>query len=447
MKVLKKLSYLIAIFLILLINALNVHSESTDTLTLDECIDLAIENSLVMEQYRLDKTFAHADSLMGFGSLLPNISTSLSFTRSWGHTYSGDINWEEFGIPPQSGVSNSYQFRATLNQPLIAPLNIFTFLGSRANSKAQDISYELSTEDMIITSAEAYFSLIKMEALHKAAEISYQASQKHLEYAKVLSEVGGASQIDVTKAQTSERQAKLNLIQAESNLEKAKMSLNYLIGRDVDEELIIEIPEEILIIDYDYDRCLEVAFINRQDIEQYEQLKKATKYYYAGSIASKFPQIYGNFSYYWNDDELQTENWGRNDGYSLGITLSLDLFDNFNTEASIIKKRASYILSNMSYDQIKQDIQRDVREAYLGWIEASKSLDVAEAYVEETDYELELAERRYQLSAGSIIELTDAQASFYTSQTEYQDALYNYYISTIELAKAMGVLDEYIDKL
>lgn len=421
-------------------------SEDDNTLDLSECIDLAIENSIAMETARMDKTFAHADSLLSLGSILPNVSTSLSFTRSWGQSFS-EMDWEEYGIPQPSSVRNNYQFQATLSQPLIAPVNLLSYFSKRANSQAQDISYDLSTEEMVITSAEAYFSLIKMSGLFKAAESSYQASEKHLQYTKVLYEVGGASKIDIAKAKSAERNAKLNLISAEANLERAKMTLNNLIGRDVDKEILVEIPTQKMDEDYDYKECLEVALNNRQDIKQYELLKSSSKLSYASSIFRKFPQVYGNFSYYWNDDEFTTENWGDNDGYSIGVTLSWDLFDNFSTESSIMKARASHQLSKMSYDKITQDIELDVRDAYLSWVEAKKRLEVAEVYIEQTEYELQLAERRYQLSAGSIIELNDAQSSHYTSQTEYQDALYNYYISNIELSKAMGVLDEFINNL
>jgi len=51
---------------------------------------------------------------------------------------------------------------------------------------------------------------------------------------------------------------------------------------------------------------------------------------------------------------------------------------------------------------------------------------------------LDLANGRYQVGVGSIIEVTDAETTYTSAQTDRIRALYDYKIAEAQLAKAIG---------
>ena len=122
------------------------------------------------------------------------------------------------------------------------------------------------------------------------------------------------------------------------------------------------------------------------------------------------------------------------------MQISLNLFDGLSTESAIARARAAKKLAEIKQQQSDESISLEVRSAYLSAQEASERMVVAKRAMVQASLELELAERRYELEAGSIIELTDAQATFSKANGDYISAVYDYQMSAIELERAVGTL-------
>ena len=413
-------------------------TEKTE-LTLDQCLQMALSNAVNLAQAEYEKSSASADKLAGWGALLPNLSVTGNFNRSWGtSSTSGLGQWDQFFTTPE--VSNQYRFTSTMTVPLVSPLVWFNMLGSNAKSKSADLSYQIEREKLAVSLSRAYFAVLKAEELLSSAEDSHQAAVRHLELAKRMFELKGVSQVDVLTAQTSEAEAHVALISARNGWEAAKMSLCYLIGLPVDTDIALEdisgtspeIPE--------YQKCLDTALAERKEILSLEKDLASANYAKWTAISAKLPSLAGVGSYYWSDDTLDFGDWSKNDGYSIGLQLSLNLFDGLFSEASMAKARAAKKLAEITQKQNDESISLEVRKAYLSAQEASERMVVAEQALEQAGSELDLAERRYELSAGSILELTDAHATYTKANTNYINAVYDFQIAEIELRKAMGTL-------
>lgn len=434
--------------------ALSVQAETLH-LTLDDAIEMALSDGADIISKEVELTQSKADYLSGLGGVfLPTINTSLSFRRQWGTSYSfGDFNY--YGgvdyVPGYQGevynnvmfngdsdVSNTYTYSANLTQPLVSPSAMFAYLSARSSYRASRLKYEDATAGVIIGICDAYFGVLKAGHILEASKRAYESSKKHLEYAQRLYEMEGVSQIDVLKAQVQLSEAEIDLIEAEGALKRAMMNLNDTLGKPVETELILEeVPIEIE--DYEYGECLEVM----NEVKRYEEMYKSEDasalYASLAGWSMRLPSLYGNFSYYWNNERFTTENWGRNDGYYIGLTLSLNLFDGLSTEAGIMRARASRRLSKNYADRAKELAEMALRNAYISYEEAKKKLEVTMNMLETAKMELNLAERRYELGAGSIMELTEAQAQYLSSVSQNENAKYSLLTSEMELKRAMGI--------
>lgn len=410
-------------------------------LSLGRCIEMALKHppNLALAQYQ--KSSASADKLAGWGGLLPTVSLGGSFNRSWGTSY-GTLDFGDFGdlFDFGGGVQNMYRFDATVTVPLISPLSWFSLLASRASYKAAELGYEIEREKLAVEVSRAYFAILQAEKMLSSAEYVHQAASRHLDLAEKMYELGGVSQIDVLTAQTAEANAMLILISARNAFEVTKMNLCYLIGLPVDSSVtlqdVVDFPLETL----EYEECLQCALMNRKEILSVEKELAAADYSKWASISGKLPHLSGVSSYYWSDDTLDFGDWGDKDGYSIGVQISLNLFDGLSTESAIARARAAKKLAEIKKQQSDESISLEVRSAYLSAQEASERMVVAKRAMVQASLELELAERRYELEAGSIIELTDAQATYSKANGDYISAVYDYQMSAIELERAVGTL-------
>jgi outer membrane protein len=430
--------------------AYSISSAETVHLTLDEVIDMALSKGGDIVSKEVTLTQSKAGYLSGFGSfLLPQVNTSLSYRRSWGSSYiydgykdyglNGYIPVDSDGLPNQNtGVSNSYSFTAGLSQPLITPSGLFTYLSARANLRASKFIFDDAFAGVIVDTATAYFNVLKAKHILTAAQESVETSKKNLEYAKRLFEMEGVSQVDVLKAQVELSKAEISLIDAQGTLERAKINICNKISIPIETDLELEeVPTNVG--EYNYDDCVKKEGEIRRAEKIYKSEDRAMLYSSLASWSRKFPSLYGNFSYNWSNDRFTTANWGKNDSYYIGLSLSIDLFDAFSTESAIMKARAEKRLSRISANRAEDLALTALKDAFLSYEEAKKKLDLSETMLSTSKLELELAEKRYELGAGSIIELTDAQSQYLSAISENENAKYSLLISEMQLKRAMGV--------
>ena len=119
--------------------------------------------------------------------------------------------------------------------------------------------------------------------------------------------------------------------------------------------------------------------------------------------------------------------------------ISYPLFDGFTAKGRI--KAAKAILSRVaeSKEQLKDLINLEVRQAYLGLQSAKERISAQKENVSTAEENLRIATERYKLGLLSHLELKDAELSLTEAQTNYQKALYDYNISLAELERSQGI--------
>jgi hypothetical protein len=80
----------------------------------------------------------------------------------------------------------------------------------------------------------------------------------------------------------------------------------------------------------------------------------------------------------------------------------------------------------------------EVERAYLRLVELQERIKANESALNAAKENLDLANGRYQVGVGSIIEATDAQTLYAEAQTTYIQTLYDYKIAEAELTRAIG---------
>jgi outer membrane protein TolC len=80
----------------------------------------------------------------------------------------------------------------------------------------------------------------------------------------------------------------------------------------------------------------------------------------------------------------------------------------------------------------------DVEQAYLRLMELQERIKANEAALNAAKENLDLANGRYQVGVGSIIEATDAQTLYTEAQTTYIRTLYDYKIAEAQFIRAIG---------
>jgi len=125
---------------------------------------------------------------------------------------------------------------------------------------------------------------------------------------------------------------------------------------------------------------------------------------------------------------------------TIGVSVRVPIFDGGRRDARRAESESQYHSEKIRTNDIKDQIELDVRLALDGLSSAEEQVKVAREGLELAENELTQARRRYDAGVAINLEVTDAQTRLERARENQTAALYNHNLSRIELAQAMGMV-------
>jgi len=120
------------------------------------------------------------------------------------------------------------------------------------------------------------------------------------------------------------------------------------------------------------------------------------------------------------------------------VALSVPLFSGFLTREQVKEAEASLSSVRHGLTDARRGVLLQVEQAAYGVSEASERIGAREKEREASDENLRLATARYEVGAGDIIEMIDAQVQMTQADTATIDAQYDHSVSVATLLRAVG---------
>lgn len=319
----------------IIILLLAVQMVSAVTFDLQQCLDYTEKNnkSIQISNYQKDiATMNVKDARNGFFDLSADGSYSLT----------GDDD-DNLG----STLSSSVGISGTLSPYLIHNYKYSKI--SSANSSL-DLTDNISTIKNYVTSA--FFNVLIAKENLKLQKDKLEYSQKKFEEAQLRFSMGNLSQSDLLSFEVTLSEDTIDLKNKESELEKQKQNLLYLMHYQIkNDEFDIDYTSELDTgFDFNKKELIEEALNNRPDIKQYENYVGQQNLMLKMQYDNYLPSLTGRVSYDYNkyedlkDDLYSTSSDGISGSLTLGMNLS---FSNLNSidKNKVELKKADYHLS------------------------------------------------------------------------------------------------------
>jgi outer membrane protein len=422
-----------------------VASAQTKALTLDQARQIALERNLSVAQAQNNVESAQAGVLAATGNYLPTLTASGGWNRS---QREGPINIQGVSIPNTKTVTNYFSTDLNLNYTIF---DGFAREGTYTRSSSTAIATEQTaarTRQAIVFQVEsAYLNVLRNEQLVKVSEENLKRDQRQLERITESNRVGALSRADVYRQQSQVAADELNVINAQNNFDKAKADLVALIGLDVNDDYAIADPSistEIAQSELDasiaeYKNVREVAqraIAKRPDYVGANESVRAADGGVSSARSGYFPSVSASAGYGFSNSELSklTEN----KSLSWGINLRWSIFDGFGTNqalqsAQVLKKNAELTLQ-----QTERNINVEVKKALLDLDAARKAYEVSQKGVTSATEDRKIAEERYNLGAGTLLDLLTGNAGLVNAQANKVNAVYNYITAKRNVEYSIG---------
>ncbi|MBI3785304.1 MAG: TolC family protein [Deltaproteobacteria bacterium] len=407
------------------------HTQDTPAKTLAECIEIGLANHPSLKAASASVEAGNERVWEAASGYLPSLTAIYRADRQHTNlaTSTGTV-----GTGGTSRTFNFYRGIVSFSQVLFDfGQTLDSIRAAQASRDALEADRNTQKASVIFGVKQAYFTLITAHHLLSVADETVRQNQQHLELAEGRHEVGLAPKIDVTTAKVQLSTSQLNQLTASNSLAIGRETLRNALGLDgpltfdvVDlGEIRPNAPAANDAVQRAYDNRPELRSLQLQGQALEEQVSSLQKHY--------LPTINGNGQYQWAGSQYPLQ-----DTWDLYATVNLTQFNFASVRAQIAEAKAN--LANLRYneDVERQSIALEVRQAVLNVQQAVQSIDVARQGRDKARENLEIAEGRYQTGVGSIIELTDAQASRTTAEANYVQAQYSYETSLAALEKATG---------
>jgi outer membrane protein len=119
---------------------------------------------------------------------------------------------------------------------------------------------------------------------------------------------------------------------------------------------------------------------------------------------------------------------------AVGANIEIPLFNGFLYTARAHEARLRAEASQERLREMRDLISRDVRTSWLNANTAYQRLSVTQQLLDQANLALNLAQARYKLGLGSIVELSQAQLQQTQAQISYAQAGYDYRLSLAVVA-------------
>jgi len=457
--------------------------QAGEKLTLEQCVQYALENSIAAKNADIDKRIAKAKvsetvgiglpQITGTGSVVYNQKLPRFFTtyKADGSSFVAipDSTAQKLGLKDGDVVAaqNFFQLKAAGNAQVSINQILFSgsyLVGLKASNVYRDLSAKsaMQTNQTIIQQVtKAYYAVLINKERLTLFEDNIARVDSLLRNTKALNQNGFAENIDVDRVRvtynnlTAERDKFLNLNDLGINLLKYQM--NYPFDKPLEvvgniQDVQVDVNSYSSNPDWDYKirpdyQVLETNYkLQQLNIRNMQTASMPSLSAFATlGYSTQSPGVGGIFKTNTSMNEQLGNQMGIGPdkwyGFSqFGVNLNVPIFSGLQRHYRTQQEKLKLIQLENNFVYLKRSIDMEVNQTSTNFQNALKTLVAQKENQQLAANIARVTKIKYEQGVGSSLEVTDAENSLRTAQTNYYSALFDAMVAKVDLDKAYGKL-------
>jgi outer membrane protein TolC len=420
-------------------------SATSIPLSLGDAIDRGLKANLGLLTSEQSSREVRADRLRALAALLPNINGQLSMTEQ-------QLNLQALGFlfnfPPGLGLSiphivGPYSYQAALANatvPLVNFNSIYNFRASRESDRASVLDIKNARDLVVQAVGDAYLQIIADTARITATQAEIDADNAVYVNAQRRHDAGTAIGIDVLRSQVELKQRQQALVAVSNQFEKDKLALGRVIGLPIGQNFVVADPSPSVPLEaMPLKDALATAYDHRPDFQAAKARVLAAQFTVRASKAERYPSL--TASGYYGDEGLRLLSNSHGVFQATG-TIQFNIFDGGRIKADVETESAELKNRRNEMENLRGQIDYQVRSALLDLKSASDQVDVARSNMDLANQSLKQSQDRFTAGVTNTVEVVQAQQAVADANENLISAQYQYNVAKVSLARALGVAEE-----
>jgi outer membrane protein len=311
---------------------------------------------------------------------------------------------------------------------------------AKLHAQAQDQVTQTTRAQILLVVTQTYFGALRAEAVLKVAQQTVDARQLVADQVSALARSNLKSTLDVSFANVNLADARLLLASTQSDVKTAYAELATAMGLPgqyaqggfslAPEPLPDALPATV-------DPLLEAALRDRPELANLRLEQNSAQRFAQAEKDLVMPTIgVAAAAGFVPTGDVQVP--GRYGAAGVNVSIPIlngHLFRARRTEAELRAKAAQQNVNDLA-----NRVARDVRVAYLNASTAFERLALTAQLLDQARLALDLAQRRYDIGLGSIVELSQAQLNVTAAEIAGSSAQFDYQVQRANVSYQIGAL-------
>ncbi|HMK29633.1 MAG TPA: TolC family protein [Terriglobales bacterium] len=307
---------------------------------------------------------------------------------------------------------------------------------SRLRAKAEDQNAIATAQQIGLVVDQTFYQTLQTAALVKVAAQTVAERQTVVDRVQALTTAKLKSDLDLSFAQVDLAQARLLLLEAQNNSNSAQASLSAILGFQslqnfelVEEDATFPAPPP------DVDSLITEALQKRPDLAALAYGYQASRKFRDAERDLMRPTVsaLATLGVVPFDTGHMPSWWG-----AAGVNINLPVFNGFLFSARAHEAELASQAENQRLVDLRNRVARDVRTAWLDLNRTYSQMDVARQLQQQAGLALNLAQTRYDLGLGSIVEFSQAELQKTQADISSTTARYQYRFAQARLRYELG---------
>jgi len=414
-------------------------------LTFSDAIDRGLKANLGLLTSEQSSREVRAQRLRALAALLPDVNGQLSMTEQ-------QINLQALGfnvsLPPSAGFSipvivRPYSYQSALANatvPLFNFTSIQNFRAARESDKASALAIKNARDLVVQAVGDAYLQIIADTARITATQAEIDADNAIYVNAQRRHEAGTAIGIDVLRSQVELKQRQQALVAVTNQFQKDKLALGRIIGLPPGQDFIVADPtpnapfEAMPLKD-----ALATAYDHRPDYQAAKARVLAAQFSLRAARAERYPTL--TASGFYGAEGLRLLNNSHGVLQATG-SIQFNIFDGGRIKADILNNDVELRNRSNEQENLRGQIDYEVRSAFLDLKSASDQVDVARSNMDLASQSLQQSRDRFAAGVTNTVEVVQAQQAVADANENLISAQFQYNVAKVSLARSLGIAEQ-----
>jgi len=415
-------------------------------LTFQGALELARKNSTRFQAAVTNFAVVREDRAQARDALLPsaNYNNSAIYTQS-----SGALPAAVSGAPPVVFIANNAVHEYLSQSNVHEAIDVAVFANWRRASTAAAVAraqMEIAARGLVVTVAQNYYKAAAAERKLETARRGADEGDRFFKLTQDLEGGGEAAHADVVKAELQMQERRRQLQEAQLGLLNTRLDLAVLIFPNVNQNFEIADDLHAAAPLPTIEDIQQLSTHDNPDLRAALETVREAGYDAFSARAGYLPAL--TFDYFYGID---APNFGVNTAVNPGnqkfsnlgssaiITLNIPIWNWGATQSKVRQAELKREQAKRELSLAQRKLVADIQSLYAEASTALNELEGLRRSAELAEESLRLIMLRYKNGESTVLEVVDAQTTFATANSAYQDGALRYRVALASLQVLTGV--------